>query len=83
MGMYVSTLDKPKACGECWFFERHTRRCRIAPVPSYKAYSDSRLTPEWCPIGQMTEEEAEAGRNLMAAYLETMRESKANGKNIQ
>ena len=72
MGIYIKTMEKPKNCGLCrlgeYVFGGRQVKCGCAPIPPYKAYSDRNLTPDWCPIEEVTDEEITAGRNLLAAF---------------
>ena len=83
MGIYIER-EKPKMCAGCYFaaLDESTNmcRCRVAPVPSYKAVSDPTLLPDWCPIIEVPKEEFEVGREAVEKIKKSLDEAVMNGK---
>lgn len=85
MGIYIE-IEKPRSCSYCHFAapteyeQKEVCRCRIAPVPSYKAISYPDLLPRWCPIVELPKEEYELGRKCAREIIKELEEAAINDK---
>lgn len=85
MGIYIE-IEKPRCCGYCHFavptrYEgEEVCRCKITPVPSYKAISYPGLLPRWCPIVELPKEEYEIGRKCVEEIKKELDEAAIYGK---